>query len=96
MNELTVEKFSEILRKNRLLKKYGIEKMSLFGSFIRGKKFNDIDILVEEADNYDALVDFKLELESLTNEKVDIMIKKFANPIVLYRAQKDKIDVFPN
>lgn len=73
--------------------KYGIRKISLFGSFITGRDYNDIDILVEDARDYNSLVEFKQELESLTNRKIDLMIKKFANPIVLYRAKKDMVDV---
>lgn len=93
MKELDVKTLVELLRNSRLLNKYGIKKISLFGSFIKGKNFNDIDILIEEAQDYDALVEFKQELEILTNKKIDLVLKKFANPIVLYRAQKDMIDV---
>lgn len=93
MKELDVKTLVELLRNSRLLNKYGIKKISLFGSFIKGKNFNDIDILVEDARNYDALVEFKQELEILTKKKIDLVLKKFANPIVLYRAQKDMIDV---
>lgn len=93
MKDLNVETFSEIVRNNRLFKKYGIGKMSLFGSFVKGGSFNDIDILVEDAKDYDALIEFKQELESLTKKKIDIVIKKFANPIILYRAQKDMVNV---
>jgi predicted nucleotidyltransferase len=94
--ELNVKTFSALLRKSRLLKKYGIKKVSLFGSFIKGKSYNDIDILVEDARDYDALLEFKQELETLTNKKIDLVIEKFANPIVLYRARKDLIDVTGN
>ncbi len=93
MKKLDVKTLVELLRNSRLLNKYGIKKISLFGSFIKGKNFNDIDILIEEAQDYDALVEFKQELEILTNKKIDLVLKKFANPIVLYRAQKDMIDV---
>jgi predicted nucleotidyltransferase len=96
MKELNVKTFSEVLKNSRLLRKYGIEKISLFGSFVKGGTFNDIDILVEDAKDYDALIEFKEELEKLTKKKIDIMIKKFANPVILYRAQKDMVDVPAN
>jgi len=96
MEELNLDTFQELLKKSRILNKYGIRKISLFGSFIKGEQFNDIDILIEDARDYNALVDFKQELESLTHKKVDLMIKKYANPIVLYRAQKDLIHVTAN
>ncbi len=96
MTELNTKTFSELLLGSGLLSKYGLKKISLFGSFIKGKNFNDIDILVEDAPDFDALVEFKQELEILTQKKIDLLIKKFANPIVLYRAQKDLIDVPAN
>lgn len=96
MNELDVKTFLELLTKSRLLDKYGIKKISLFGSFARGKEYNDIDILVDEATNYVNLIKFKQELETLIQQKIDLVIKKFANPIVLYRAQKEMIDVISN
>jgi predicted nucleotidyltransferase len=42
-------------------------------------------------ENYDIknLINLKQELEKITQKEVDIMIKKYANPIILYRAQKD-------
>ena len=33
------------------------------------------------------------DLETITKKEVDIMLIKYANPIVLYRAQKDMIYV---
>ncbi|HLP57726.1 MAG TPA: nucleotidyltransferase domain-containing protein [Candidatus Deferrimicrobium sp.] len=88
-----VEQFLDLLKKKRLLKKYHLKKLSLFGSFARGEKANDIDILVRDVKDYNSLIEFKKELELLTKKRVDIMIEKFANPIVLYRASKDMIDV---
>jgi predicted nucleotidyltransferase len=35
------------------------------------------------------LIGLKEDLEKITEMDVDIMLKKYANPIVLYRALKD-------
>jgi predicted nucleotidyltransferase len=35
------------------------------------------------------LIELKNDLEKISQKSVDIMIKRYANPIVLYRAQKD-------
>jgi predicted nucleotidyltransferase len=35
------------------------------------------------------LIALKNDLETISQKPVDIMIKKYANPIVLHRAQKD-------
>ena len=83
----------EIILSNKLLEKYGITKIGIFGSTARGENGNDIDILVDEDISYKKLILFKKELEQLSNKKVDIMIKKYANPIVLYRAEKEIIYV---
>jgi predicted nucleotidyltransferase len=42
-------------------------------------------------DNYNVknLINLKKDLEKITEKEVDIMLKKYANPIVLYRAEKD-------
>jgi uncharacterized protein len=93
MANRNVKQFSELLKRSRILKKYHIRTIKLFGSFARGEESNDIDIYVENVDNYDSLIDFRNELETLTKKRVDIMIDKYANPIVLYRARKDMVDV---
>ena len=82
------------IKNENLLKKYDLDKIGVFGSFARGEKANDIDFFID-IDNYNLknLIPLKKELEEITSKEVDIMIKKYANPIVLYRAQKDMIYV---
>ncbi|GHU53114.1 hypothetical protein FACS1894200_13680 [Spirochaetia bacterium] len=94
MNIDTVNALETAIKNENLLKKYNLEKIGIFGSFVRGEKANDIDFFVDK-ENYNiaALVELKNDLEKLTEKDVDIMIKKYANPIVLYRAQKDMIYV---
>jgi predicted nucleotidyltransferase len=78
------------IKQSNLLNKYMLEKIGIFGSFARGEPTNDIDFYIDS--DSCKLVDlkwFKRELENLTNKKIDIMIKKYANPIVLCRALKD-------
>jgi len=82
------------IKKENLLKKYNLNRIGVFGSFARGEIANDIDFFID-MDNYNLkdLIPLKKELEKITSKEVDIMIKKYANPIVLYRAQKDMIYV---
>jgi predicted nucleotidyltransferase len=35
------------------------------------------------------LIELKNDLEKISQKTVDIMVKKYVNPIVLHRAQKD-------
>ena len=88
-----IDYFKEQIHKNNILKKYNLSKLTLFGSFARDEAAADIDIFIEEYDDYQKLIELKAELENIFNKPVDILIKKFANPIVLYRAKRDFIDV---
>ena len=88
-----VEYFRDQIHKNNILKKYKLSKLTLFGSFARGENANDIDIYIDEYDDYERLIELKDELEKIFNKSVDIIIKKYANPIVLYRAERDFVYV---
>ena len=78
------------LRTSNLLAKYGLRQLGVFGSFARGEQANDIDFYVE-IEPYDTsqLIDLKKDLEAISGRNADIMLKQYANPIILYRAQKD-------
>jgi len=86
----TVSALEEALKNENLLKKYNLEKIGVFGSFARGENATDIDFYID-AENYNIknLVNLKKDLEIITEKDVDIMLKKYANPIILYRAEKD-------
>jgi predicted nucleotidyltransferase len=88
----TVYDIMILLRNEKLLEKYGLERMGIFGSFARGEYANDIDFYIDAENTKFNLRDvhsLKKDLEKLTQKNIDIMLKKYANPIVLYRAQKD-------
>ena len=88
-----IEHFKEKISTYNILKKYHLSKLTLFGSFARGEKAEDIDIYIEKYDNYGKLIELKEELEEIFKKPVDIVIKEFANPIILFRAKRDFIDV---
>ncbi len=60
-----------------ILKKYGIKRAGLFGSYAKGKptKTSDIDILVELENKISLLeyVKIKLALEDSLNKKIDLV-----------------------
>ncbi|MGB6129568.1 MAG: nucleotidyltransferase domain-containing protein [Psychrilyobacter sp.] len=87
-----LEELKKILRQEHILEKYQIDELCIFGSIARGENGNDIDLLVND-DNYKKWIEIKAELEKKTGIKVDIMLEKYANPIVLYRANREKIYV---
>ena len=90
MNIETINDLEKAFKSENLFEKYAIEKIGVFGSFARGEQANDIDFYIDsEAYNLQKLIDLKRDLEKITEKEVDIMLKKYANPIVLHRAQKD-------
>ena len=71
--------------------------LGIFGSIARGDADpKDIDLYVDELHDYKQLILFKNELEKLTQTRTDIVIKKYANPLVLNRAIKDMVYVTRN
>jgi predicted nucleotidyltransferase len=52
-----------------------------------------IDILIEENVNYRQLALFRDELQKHLNKRIDVVMTKYANPIVLHRAMKEVVYV---
>jgi predicted nucleotidyltransferase len=61
----------------------------VFGSFARNEMAHDIDLLIEDDLSLESAWQFKQSLENLVDNRLDIMLKRWANPIVLHRAMKD-------
>jgi len=82
------------IKTENILGKYNLKRIGVFGSFARGENANDIDFYID-IDNFvlDNIIELKKELEKISQKSVDIMLKKYANPIVLYRAQRDMVYV---
>jgi predicted nucleotidyltransferase len=86
----TVEDLEKAIRDGNILKKYNLEKIGIFGSFARGEAAHDIDFYIDrEVYDLKNIFDLKNDLEKISQKPIDIMLKKYANPIVLYRAKKD-------
>ena len=86
----TINALEKAIKDENLLEKHSLEKIGIFGSFARGEKANDIDFYIDLEDyNVKNLIELKNDLKKLTEKEVDIMVKKYANPIILYRAKKD-------
>lgn len=88
-----IDKIEEVMIKNQIFHKYNLSKVGIFGSTARGEKSNDIDVLIDEEIGYKHLSAFKEELQKLLNKRIDLVIAKFANPIVLHRAMKEIVYV---
>ncbi|OLN27448.1 nucleotidyltransferase family protein [Desulfosporosinus metallidurans] len=88
-----ISQLEDIMVRNNFFEKFGLSRIGVFGSTARGEASNDIDILVEDNVDYRLLSVLKNELQLLTNKRIDIVIAKYANPIVLHRAKKEIIYV---
>lgn len=81
------EKLGEIKNKiYPILKRYGVAKASIFGSYVREEETieSDIDILVEfsvEKSLLD-LAGLKIELEEALARKVDVLTYKSLHPLI--------------
>ena len=77
-----LEKLEE--NKNRI-KEFGVKRIGLFGSYVRGeqKKDSDIDIVVEfekGKKNFDNYMELKFFLEDLFRCKVDLVVLESIKP----------------
>ncbi|MEA1957402.1 MAG: nucleotidyltransferase family protein [Euryarchaeota archaeon] len=80
-----------------ILKKYGVKKAALFGSFARGeqKPDSDIDILVKFKDRENKtlldLVGLELELVDVLNRKVDVLTYNSIHPLLKDYILKEQV-----
>jgi hypothetical protein len=80
-----------------ILKKAGVLRSSVFGSFSRGeaKPGSDIDILVDMKKNADLLdfVRLKFSLEKKLRRKVDLVTYGNLSPFIKDQVQKDQVKI---
>ena len=87
MSELNMDQSEEI--KNIIidvLRKFGVEKASLFGSVVRGEatERSDVDLLIEFKGRKTLLdlVRLKMRLEELLGRDVDVLTYNSINPLL--------------
>lgn len=80
-----------------VLKKAGVKKAQLFGSFARGeaKKNSDIDILVQmkPSSSLFDLVDLEQQLEKKLDKKIDLLTFRSVHPSLKKYIEPDAIDI---
>lgn len=76
-----------------LIKKHGVKKVAIFGSYARGeeKPKSDIDILVEFSERKSLLEHVKIEreLSEAVGIKVDLLTEKAVSPYLIDRIRKE-------
>jgi len=77
----------------KVLKKNGIARAGIFGSYARGeqKKNSDIDILVEFNGSLLDLVGMERELKKLLKKKVDLLTYGGINPLLKERILGEEV-----
>ena len=82
-----------------ILKKYGIVRAGIFGSYARGeqKKNSDVDILIEPpTDRKFSLLDLvglEFELENILNKKVDLVSYKYIHPYLKEKILESEVNI---
>ena len=78
-----------------ILQRYGVKKIGLFGSCIRGeiREDSDIDILVEIEDDISLLefVGVKLEIEEALGKEIDLVEYNTIKPLLRERILKEQV-----
>ena len=80
----------------RILKKYGVKKAVIFGSYARGeqKKRSDIDILIQPTKGMGLeFAGLALELEKKLGKKVDLVTYKYIHPLIREEVLKEEIKI---
>ena len=91
----------QILQDNfpALKAKYPLKSLAVFGSYSRGTQTpnSDLDVLYEALPNtflnLYSYMDLKQDLAELTHLKIDLINKKYINPVVWLNAKNDVIYV---
>lgn len=78
-----------------IMKKYGVRKAALFGSFVRRemKGNSDIDVLVEIGDDASLLdfIELKQKLEEKLGKKVDLVEYDTLKPLIKENILKEQV-----
>lgn len=78
---------AEIESRKQEIKKFGVKKIGLFGSYLHGKqkRGSDIDLLVTlNEEGYEKYIDLWLYLDKVFKRKVDLVIEKNLYPRIKY------------
>ena len=82
---------------NKILKKHGVVRAGIFGSYARGEQNekSDIDILIQPSENM-SLLDLsglKIELEENLGRKVDLVSYKYIHPYLKERILESEMRI---
>lgn len=67
----------------------GVNRIGIFGSYARGEKYKDIDLLLDEDPGYNKRELLKQIVENEMHIPCDVVVKNKLEPIILYYLNKD-------
>ena len=67
--------------------------IGVFGSYARGEKYNDIDILLDTDPGYKKREILKQIIEKEMHVPCDVLVKNMVEPIILFYLEKDLVYV---
>lgn len=82
-HQMSISDVENILRQRDTFKTFGITQLGIFGSFVRGEPYQDIDFLLEQELDFETRQRLKKHLSTILKQKVDLVSAKFADPIIL-------------
>lgn len=90
---LSKEKIIKVIKE--ILTEYRIKKAFIFGSFARGERFNDIDIIIEPPKGFSLLDLSSLvnRIEDRTGLKTDIITRKGISPHLRKYIEKEAVEI---
>ena len=90
---MKIEKLKPIIAK--FLKKKGIARAGIFGSYAKNKqnKKSDIGILIEFKGSLLDLVGIELELEKLLKKKIDLLTYNSINPLLKQKILSEEVKI---
>ncbi len=81
----------------QIRQRFSVERLSVFGSVVRGEagEGSDVDVLVafEKKANFDIFMDLKFYLEELLGMGVDLVTEKALRPQVRRTIEQEMVDV---
>jgi len=67
------------------IKKFGVDKIGVFGSLLRGGSYNDVDILIsfrKDEESFDNLIELYAYLKNLLNVNIDLVTSNALSPYI--------------
>ena len=81
-----------------VLKKHGTKKISIFGSFVRGKATDksDLDVIVEfnEVKGLIAFVEIQNELSDALNMRIGLLTESSISPYLIDKIKKEAVVIY--